>query len=104
MGDEEAHVLVGDLHRGRSVHPRHRDHVWKRRRANGWAQVEKRDVSSEPRGAPAGRREAEGGGGETGKFRELAGQAERTQGASSSEENKRKGREKKKKKTRLVPP
>lgn len=53
MGDEEAHVLVGDLHRGRSVHPRHRDHVWKRYRAKGSAQVENRDVSSERRGTPA---------------------------------------------------
>lgn len=27
VGDEEPHVLVGDLHRGRSVHSSHRDDV-----------------------------------------------------------------------------
>lgn len=30
VGDEEPHVLVGDLHRGRSVHASHRDNVWKK--------------------------------------------------------------------------
>lgn len=29
VGNEEPHVLVGDLHRGRSIHSSHGDNVWK---------------------------------------------------------------------------
>lgn len=29
MGNEEPHVLVGDLHGGRSIHSSHGDNVWK---------------------------------------------------------------------------
>lgn len=32
VGNEEPHVFVGDLHRGRSVHTSHRDNVEKQQR------------------------------------------------------------------------